>query len=212
MAARSRSKEAVFLVLAVATLVTAVVTFRGHRKPAATATVAPPPRPQQVAQVRSGLGLADPVKTMPMANGSRNPFAAPPGTPKEALEMEPTTEAEARPRPQPQVPVQTVVVGPTVVPQQALPTLVAAAPAPQQTGPLPPAGVAAPPPSTKPSLSGIVADGSGNPTAIIYEGDQRYFAQAGDTVGGKYRVQSISNQQVVLVADRERLILKMGGS
>jgi hypothetical protein len=204
----------VFLVLAVATLVTAVFTFRGRPKPAATARAAPPPAPRQVAQVGSGLGLADPVKTMPMVNGSRNPFAAPPGTPKEALEMEPTTEAETRPRPQPQpqAPVQTVVVGPTVVPQQALPTFVTAAPAPQQTGPLPPAGVAAPPPSTKPSLSGIVADGSGKPTAIIHEGDQRYFAQAGDTVGGKYRVQSISDQQVVLVADRERLILKMGGS
>jgi hypothetical protein len=210
MAARSRSKEAVLLVLAVTTLVTAIFTLRGHPKPAATAAAALAPAPQQqVAMVRGGLGLADPVKTMPMTNGSRNPFAAPPGAPKEALEMGPTPEGETRSRPQ--VPMQTVVVGPTVVPQ-ALPTFVTPAPGQQQAGPLPPAGVAAPPPSNKPSLSGIVADSSGTPTAIIHEGDQRYFAKAGDTVAGKYRVQSISNQQVVLVADRERLILKMGGS
>ncbi len=206
MATRSRSKEAVFLVLAVTTLVTAIFTFRGRPQPVRTAKATPSPAAQsQAAEGRGGLGLADPVKTMPMINGNRNPFAAPPGAPKEALVMKTTPGAPT----QPQAPVQTVVVAPPTVPQ-ALPTF-ATAPQPQQAGPLSPAGVTSSP-SNKPSLSGIVADSSGKPTAIIHEGNQRYFARAGDTVAGKYRVQSISNQQVVLVAARERLILKMGGS
>ncbi len=202
MATRSRSKEAVFLVLAVTTLVTAIFTFRGHPKPARAAQAAPPPAAQNRAvRGKGGLGLADPVKTMPMTNRNRNPFAAPPGAPREALVLKTTPEA-----PRPEVQVRTVVV-PQAVPQ-TIPTFITA----PQAAPLSPAGVAAPPPSNKPSLSGIVADSSGRPTAIIHEGNQRYFAKAGDTVAGKYRVQSISNQQVVLVADRERLILKMGGS
>jgi hypothetical protein len=149
---------------------------------------------------------ADPAKIMPAINGSRNPFTAPPGAPPIPLasEKRPGSKGKAESDASDEARVMKPVVAPTV------PTFVVAS-APS-TG-VQPAGVAAtPPPPAKPSLSGIVIDSAGKPTAVIHEGDQRYFAKAGDTVAGKYRVQSISNQQVVLVVGQERLTLKMGGS
>jgi hypothetical protein len=46
--------------------------------------------------------------------------------------------------------------------------------------------------------------------AILRQDDQRYFVKVGETVAG-YRVQSISNQQVVLAGSQGKVTLRMGG-
>jgi type II secretory pathway component PulC len=77
--------------------------------------------------------------------------------------------------------------------------------APQPTGQQPPQGESAKPSLT---LTGIVR---GKPDmAILRKDDQRYFVKVGETVDG-YRVQSISNQQVVLAGPQGKVTLRMGG-
>jgi len=209
MALRSRSKDALCLVLAVAALVIGFTTFRSQPpRPRAAGPGAKQSVPSEgTAGVVGKAEAADPVKTMPVINGTRNPFTAPLGAPP--IRLASAKGSEAKREVEPRVSAEEAgAVKP--VPTTALPTFVVAS-APGAA--VQPAGVAAaPPPPDKPSLSGIVVDDAGKPTAVIHEGDQRYFAKAGDTVAGKYRVQSIGRQQVVLVAGRERLTLKMGGS
>jgi hypothetical protein len=73
-----------------------------------------------------------------------------------------------------------------------------------------------PPPDTAPgeggaslTLTGIV-DGKQS-VAILRQDDQRFFVKVGDLVGEGYRVQSIGSQQVVLVGQQGKVILRMGG-
>jgi hypothetical protein len=76
--------------------------------------------------------------------------------------------------------------------------------------------VVEPPPDTTPdeggaslALTGIV-DGKQS-VAILRQDDQRFFVKVGDLVGEGYRVQSIGSQQVVLVGQQGKVILRMGG-
>jgi Tfp pilus assembly protein PilP len=59
------------------------------------------------------------------------------------------------------------------------------------------------------ALYGIVAGKQA--MAVIREGDQRYYVKVGDRIGDRYRVQAISQKEVVLVGSEGKVILRMGG-
>ena len=59
------------------------------------------------------------------------------------------------------------------------------------------------------TLNGIVAGRQA--MAVIRQGEQRYYVKVGDPVGDQYRVQTISQKEVVLVGKEGKVILRMGG-
>lgn len=184
-----RRKEVLLLVLAVVALGVAVWTFRGKS--------APPP-PVAVAQP---AGEKDADKEAKLDGGQATEAVAPAAT--KAGEAGGAGAQQRNPF--------TAPGGEGVAPSPAVPTTEPAtgtppAPAETQAGtpPLPDG-------SEKPSLSltGIV---DGKPTvAILRQDDKRFFVKVGDQVGDGYRVQSIRGEQVVLVGQQGKLVLRMGG-
>ncbi len=185
------------LVLAVVALGVAVYTFRG--KPAAPSATTPAPTAPPKPQKKDAKGdEAGKVGALPSASlpggGTRNPFegpggaAAAPGTAKTA------PAAPVKPSGQ-QLPAPAPALNPfPVQPKPAVP-----AAAGQKTGP-----------GTQTlALYGIVAGKQA--MAVIREGDQRYYVKAGDRIGDRYRVQTISQKEVVLVGSEGKVILRMGG-
>lgn len=192
-----RRKDVLLLVLAVTALGVAVYTFRG--KPAAPSAATPAPTALPKSQKRdakakeNGKGGALPSASLP-GGGTRNPFEGPGVTAAAPAAARTAPAAPEKPSGQ-----QTQTPAPAVnpFPVQPRPTTPAA------TGP-----------KTKPAaqtlaLYGIVAGKQA--MAVIREGDQRYYVKAGDRIGDRYRVQTISQREVVLVGSEGKVILRMGG-
>lgn len=201
----TRNRDLLFLGLAVAFLITAIWLVRRQAPPAAAPGASAPPAVARVAPPAPAPKAAELAAPKPLdapsAQPARNPFAAPPGAVRAA-------EAAKKPAPKATAPAP---VPPPVTPAPLAPTPAPAAPSPA----LPPLSSAAAPlvkASAGPTLSGVIGGSTRTPTAIIRDGSQRYFAKQGDKIGGRYTVQSVSSQTVVLVSAQGKLILKMGGS
>ena len=210
----NRGKEILALCLAVVTLTTAIYTFRSNpgahysspRMAAQTSSSRQrvalgidaskpkaPPRPRIIAEA-----MVSPLDRNPFSR----PVGAPSAAPKPKPEDTPTTQTAAAAAPAP---------APTPVPAPAPPTPSNLPPLMGSTPPVGTTAIAAPNPNV-PILTGIVGDRSGYQTAVIRLGDRRYLAKRGDTVAGRYLVQSVSDRQVVLAGSEGKLILRMGGS
>ncbi len=186
---RSRGKDILLLVLALAALLVAFYTFqrkpRGAAAPAgqtpATSAEATekPAEAGESASTAKGPGAEEASPAGAATQAARNPFAAP-GSPAK----------EGAAPPEGAAPAPGAAEG-SVEPAPA-------APAAQQT----PAA-----PALK--LTGIVA---GRPAvAIIRDDGERYFVRVGDYVRGGYRVHAIGRQEVVLAGPQGQVTLTMGG-
>jgi hypothetical protein len=195
-----RRKDVLLFLLAVIALVVAVYTFRRPaRAPVANPATAanPATSTKEVAkaggETKTGQA-ADRTGTSRSAGGpTRSPFEGPGAAA--------VAESEAGRKP----PVGAVAglpqgPAPAVDPLPALPTLA-------------PATAGSPKQATTPektlTLNGIVAGRQA--MAVIRQGEQRYYVKVGDPVGDQYRVQTISQKEVVLVGKEGKVILRMGG-
>jgi len=197
-----RRKDVFLFALAVVALVVAVYTFR---KPAPS-TPSKADKQTVATHAKSGAGAergkkaqegAAATEALPSTGATRSPFEGPgtataseTGKKPAAAEKPPSANAQQPPLP----------AGPTPGGTKPAP-----APTPAQASPGGKQGGAA---NQALTLNGILA---GRQTmAVIRQGDQRYYVKAGDRVD-RYRVQSISQKEVVLVGSEGKVILRMGG-
>lgn len=189
-----RRKDVLLLVLAVVALGVAFYTFRG--KPASpgaapAAATAPQPKKEEAKKEETGGGPGLPSAALP-GGGTRNPFQGPEGGAAPAGRNPATAPQKPAGAP---APASQPAVNPLPVPARPLP----AAPGSAKTQA----------PAATLALNGIVAGKQA--MAVIREGDQRYYVKVGDRIGDRYRVQSISSKEVVLVGSEGKVILRMGG-
>jgi hypothetical protein len=200
-----RRKDILLLVLAVVALAVAVYTFRRKPPPTAAqqpaAATAPVKSKTQVAKAGEAPKGAGPAGTgLPSSGATRNPFEGP-GAGAAAAGAEagkkPAGTSEKAPEGKWQRAPAPAVIQPPISPNATSPGATV-----QGTK----AGKSQPSTLT---LNGIVA---GKQTmAVIREGDQRYYVKVGDRVGDRYRVQTITQKEVVLVGSEGKVILRMGG-
>jgi hypothetical protein len=200
-----RRKDVLLFVLAVAALVVAVYTFRKPAPSTApkadTAVATKTKHEKKAGEAESGKKaqeVAGPTGALPATSATRSPFEGPGAAG--------VTEAGKKPE-------ATTGKNPAAKPQQ--PPLAAA---PMQGGPKPtsapgkaqasPAGKQGTASGQTLTLNGVLAGRQA--MAVIRQGDQRYYVRAGDRVD-RYRVQSISQKEVVLVGSEGKVILRMGG-
>jgi hypothetical protein len=198
----TRNRDYIFLGLAVSFLIFSIVVVK--RQTAALAPKIAPPETEQATATPKPLSDPEMGQLARADKPTRNPFAPPAAAARLKLTMPATPNAPTKP----EAPVQ-VATTPATPPLPAP----AATPAVAATN-LPPLMVAAPTGKTPgvPVLVGIMNGSSAHPSAVIRDGTHPYNARPGDKIGGRYVVQSVNSQQVVLVSGQSKLILKMGGS
>jgi len=199
-----RSKDILLLVLAVIALVVALYTFRRKpqpvpsAKPAATAAVDEArPQGEKAREEKPASGKEQALAPVGSGGATRNPFEVPGEGPSAAAQSgrKPETSSEQAPAGKSQE-MQAPFVFP--LPSATKPPTVSAA-----TGSKP--GTS----QMQLTLNGILSGPQS--MAVIREGDKRYYVKVGDRVGDRYRVQAITQKEVVLTSSEGKVILRMGG-
>jgi len=190
-----RRKDVLLFVVAVVALVVAVYTFR---KPAPSTTPKAATSPAATHEKRAAKGDSEKeaqegtgqAAALPATRATRSPFEGPGAGAVSETGKKPAAKAQQPPLP----------AAPLPGTSQPMP-----APVPAQASPGGKQGAASKEALT---LNGILAGRQA--MAVIRQGDQRYYVKAGDRVD-RYRVQSISQKEVVLVGSEGKVILRMGG-
>ena len=199
-----RRKDVLLFVLAIAALVVAVYTFRRPLQgPPAKQTAATTPAKTGRETAKAGgeagaqKGAGQMGTSLPAGGAMRSPFEGPGAAAGAAAAGK---KPQATPGKTPEGAGQQTP-GPSVTP---LPMGPKPSPLPALPGPKPASAQA-----QTLTLNGILAGRQA--MAVIRQGEQRYYVRVGDRVADRYRVQTITQKEVVLVGSEGKVILRMGG-